>query len=69
MKRIITLITGALLLLPTFASAQDDWAQFKRYATANESITVQPKAVFMGDSITDGWPDKDMDFFTDNHFV
>ena len=69
MKRIITLITGALLLLPTFASAQDDWAQFKRYATANESITVQPKAVFMGDSITDGWPDKDMDFFTDNNFV
>jgi hypothetical protein len=41
MKRIITLITGALLLLPTFASAQDDWAQFKRYAAANESITVQ----------------------------
>ena len=69
MKRIITLITGALLLLPTFASAQDDWAQFKRYAAANESITVQPKAVFMGDSITDGWPDKDMDFFTDNNFV
>ena len=69
MKRIITLITGALLLLPTFASAQDDWAQFKRYAAANEGITVQPKAVFMGDSITDGWPDKDMDFFTDNNFV
>lgn len=69
MKRITTLIAGALLLLPTFASAQDDWAQFKRYKAANESVTVLPKAVFMGDSITDGWPDKDMDFFTDNNFV
>ena len=69
MKRIITLIAGALLLLPTIASAQDDWAQFKRYAAANESVTVQPKAVFMGDSITDGWPRTDNDFFTENNFV
>ena len=69
MKRIITLIAGAMLLLPVFASAQDDWAQFKRYADANETVIVQPKAVFMGDSITDGWPKKDQDFFTDNNFV
>ena len=69
MKKIITLIAGAMLLLPTLASAQDDWAQFKRYAADNEKVTVQPKAVFMGDSITDGWPGKDQDFFTDNNFV
>ena len=69
MKKIITLIVGAMLLLPSFASAQDDWAQFKRYAADNEKVTVQPKAVFMGDSITDAWPRNDQDFFTDNNFV
>jgi lysophospholipase L1-like esterase len=69
MKRIITLIAGAMLLLPAIASAQDDWAQFKRYAEDNAKVTVQPKAVFMGDSITDGWPGADKDFFADNNFV
>lgn len=69
MKKIITLIAGAMLLLPSFASAQDDWAQFKRYAADNEKVTAQPKAVFMGDSITDAWPRNDQDFFTDNNFV
>ena len=69
MKRIITLIAGAMLLLPAIASAQDDWAQFKRYAEDNSKVTVQPKAVFMGDSITDGWPGADKDFFADNNFV
>ena len=69
MKKIITLVAGAMLLLPALASAQDDWAQFKRYAADNEKVTVQPKAVLMGDSITDGWPNADKDFFTDNNIV
>ena len=68
MKKIISLIAGAMLL-PSLVSAQDDWAQFKRYAADNEKVTVQPKAVFMGDSITDAWPRNDQDFFTDNNFV
>ena len=54
MKKITSLVAGALLLLPTLASAQDDWAQFKRYAADNDELTAQPKAVLMGDSITDG---------------
>ena len=69
MKKIITLVAGAMLLLPALASAQDDWAQFRRYAADNERVTVQPKAGLMGDSITDGWPNADKDFFTDNNIV
>ena len=69
MKRIISLVAGALLLLPALSQAQDDWAQFKRYAADNETITTRPAAVLMGDSITDGWPDADKDFFTENNFI
>ena len=35
---------------------QSDWAQFGRYAKANDEIKGQKvKAVFMGNSITDNW--------------
>ena len=69
--------TKLLLSLAVFsaavcANAQEqmhDWAQFGRYAKANEQVTASPKAVFMGDSITDGWDDNDQGFFTDNGFV
>lgn len=69
--------TKLLLSLAVFsaavcANAQEqmhDWARFGRYAKANEQVTASPKAVFMGDSITDGWDDNDQGFFTDNGFV
>ncbi len=64
----------AIAVLSLFAGIRSfaqhkDWAQFGRYAQANEDVTFTPKAVFMGDSITDGWDDKDQGFFTDNGFV
>lgn len=68
MKRIITIIATAVLL-PLIASAQGDWAGVGRYAEDNAKVTVTPKAVFMGDSITEGWPRADKDFFTDNNFL
>ncbi|MBE6240364.1 MAG: acylhydrolase [Bacteroidales bacterium] len=49
-------------------SAQD-WAKFGRYEKSNSEVTQKPKAVFMGDSITDGWATKDPDFFSDNNFI
>lgn len=49
-------------------SAQD-WANFGRYEKSNSEVTQKPKAVFMGDSITDGWATKDPDFFSDNNFI
>lgn len=46
-----------------------DWANFGRYQEANASIQQPVKAVFMGNSITDGWPVADPDFFTKNGYV
>lgn len=45
-----------------------DWADFGRYEAANKEVK-NPKVVFMGNSITDGWPDADPEFFTKNNYV
>jgi lysophospholipase L1-like esterase len=67
MRKIIVLIFTFLGSVAG-ASAQD-WAAFSRYQAANEQVTAKPKAVLMGDSITDGWASNDPAFFTDNNFV
>ena len=65
-----TFFTLAMLFLASSVFAQQkDWAKFDRYAQANDTVSVRPKAVFMGDSITDNWAKKDKDFFNDNDFV
>lgn len=69
MKKIFILIAGAIMLLPVSAAAQGDWAGVCRYAEANKQVTQKPKAVFMGDSITDCWPNANGAFFTDNNFI
>ena len=50
-------------------SAQKDWANFKRYESSNKTITAPVKAVFMGNSITEGWYRQDSSFFLNNHFA
>ena len=68
MRRYLLLIlTG--ILMSGLAHAQDDWANIGRYAQANSEMTVRPKAVFMGDSITQCWYDADPSFFNDNNFA
>ena len=63
-------LTLLLLFVSTTLFAQKkDWAKFDRYAEANDTVKVRPKAVFMGDSITDNWAKKDCDFFNENNFV
>lgn len=69
MKRSIFAIIAGLMMIPTMLSAQNDWANYKRYADANAQVTKAPKAVLMGDSITDGWPKSDNEFFESNNFV
>ena len=68
MKKISTVITVSALLLSALCQAQD-WAQFNRYAEQNAQVTTDPKVVFMGDSITEGWAKEDPDFFTGNNFL
>ena len=66
-------ILSTLLMAICFgAGAQTehkDWAKFYRYEQANDTIKTKPRAVFMGDSITDGWAKKDAGFFSENNFV
>ena len=67
MRKICVFIIG--ILIPMMVSAQNDWANYNRYAEANAQVTASPKAVLMGDSITAGWPSADPEFFSDNNFV
>lgn len=66
MKKLIALLMLAFSL--TFANAQD-WPNLARYENANKEIKDAPVAVFMGDSITEGWIGQRPDFFKDNNFV
>lgn len=67
MRKVCVFIIG--ILVPMLAVAQNDWANYNRYAEANAQVTEAPKAVLMGDSITDGWPSADPEFFSDNNFM
>lgn len=70
MKR--TVLLCAALLVSLAASAQEvikDWAKNYVFAEENAQVGVKPKAVFMGDSITQFWGDKDAPFFSDNNFL
>lgn len=46
---------------------RSDWAWSGRYRAANAALPPPrsgvPRIIFMGDSITEGWPDKQPDFF------
>ena len=69
MKRCFLTLVFACVLMVSQAYAQDDWASVGRYAEANEKLQTPPKAVFMGDSITQCWYDNDAGFFDDNSFA
>lgn len=49
-------------------STSNDWPNLTRYSADNAALQVSAKSVdvvFMGDSITQGWPDKRPTFFND----
>ena len=51
---------------------RSDWAAFGRYDKANAELKAsgkKVKAVFMGNSITDGWASQRPDFFNENGYV
>ncbi|MCR5244455.1 MAG: acylhydrolase [Bacteroidales bacterium] len=72
MKKFLVIITLLIVSVSSFAQKRDidrDWAKFGRYAADNAMITKRPKAILYGDSITDGWPSHDADFFTEHNFL
>ena len=68
MKRILLTLSLCMLTLGAMAQKKD-WAAFGRYEKANKEVTVQPTAVFMGNSITEGWANKDPEVFKKNNLV
>ena len=46
-----------------------DWARFSRYAKDNKAVTKRPVAVLMGNSITEGWAEKDGQWLTDHNLL
>lgn len=68
-KAILSLIIlASALTLSAQKTEHKDWAKFYRYQQANDTVKVKPRAVFMGDSITDNWLKMDGDFFYVNNF-
>ena len=65
----IAVILVALASVSVSYAQYKDWAKFERYQEKNAQVTSRPRAVFMGDSITDNWAKKDGDFFATNNFV
>lgn len=69
MKR-ITIVIAAIFCAASAFSQSKDWANFGRYENANKEIAGQEiNAVFMGNSITEGWANQDPEFFTAHGFV
>ncbi|MDP4276550.1 MAG: SGNH/GDSL hydrolase family protein [Bacteroidota bacterium] len=61
----------SILFCSTLVEAQgtNDWANFGRYSEANKTVKQPVKAVFMGNSITEGWVNMDPGFFTENNYI
>lgn len=69
------LLTIVCAVSPLGLAAQtSDWASIGRYSADNAAIRARADlpeglVVFIGNSITDGWPDNHPGFFTANNFV
>lgn len=51
---------------------EQDWADLKKYQTENEKIIKthnDPRAVFIGNSIVEGWARAQPEFFNNNNFI
>ena len=67
MKKLLTVVAVlAGIAICADAHAQNDWAGFSRFEQANREQPSAPKAVFMGNSITEGWIGKHPGFFSSN---
>lgn len=71
MERIKLFFICLTVMLSTCSFAQDkqDWAGLGKYAEMNETAPKHADAVFMGDSITEGWAKKSPDFFSENDYL
>lgn len=68
MRRLFVLFC-ALACCTALYAQKSDWAQYSRYEAANEELSFAPVAVFMGNSITDGWYRQHPAFFEENRYL
>ncbi len=72
MKKIMILCAALLGVVSLSAQGNHDWANFGKYAEANAEMKAQglrPDAVFMGNSITEGWAGQHPGFFTKGNYA
>ncbi len=75
MKKIAIMLAAIFVVaVAPKANAQGnrDWANYGRYAESNATLKAQgtrPDAVFMGNSITDGWASQHAEFFAAGNYV
>lgn len=70
MKFIISALAVTICICANAQQVNEkDWARFNRYEQANDTIKIKPRAVFMGDSITDIWAEISHEFFSSNNLV
>ncbi|MBQ7773710.1 MAG: acylhydrolase [Bacteroidales bacterium] len=71
--RFLASLAVLLFMCPALIQAQakedKDWALYSRYSGANDTITVAPKVVFMGNSITENWLKFHPEFFQKNVYA
>ena len=66
---VIMLLLGVFSLSAQNKDLNKDWAKYSRYAESNSMVTVSPRAVLMGDSITDNWAKLDPDWLRDHNLL
>ena len=72
MKKVLFVALMAWMAIGT-ASAQQDWANYRKYEQSNREIKAQPnngrRVIFFGNSITENWGRNRREFFTDNDYI
>lgn len=69
MKKVFLALISSFMMIGGAAAQNDDWAGYSVYEDANKTAPKGAKAVFMGNSITQGWVSKHVSFFTDNGYI
>jgi lysophospholipase L1-like esterase len=72
-KNVLKVFIMCAFLLSFLKSNAQDWANLKRYQSENAKLSATEKnenrVVFMGNSITQQWKDKDSTFFAKNPYI
>ena len=66
-------ILSLMFMEQSLLAQNNDWPNFERYKEDNIKLGLpsagEPRVVFMGNSITEGWKDVDPDFFKDKPYI